>query len=198
MFKTLSGKIALLLSALLISAAGWFFISPLLIDEQVDEALVIFSTPPIGPDARTEAMQEAMAGVAQEPDQTVDEGMAMASEPQVLERGKFRDADSVHRGSGDALLYRLADGSHLLRLENFKVTNGPDLVVYLAKHSDPSSPAQVTSGFLSLGKLKGNIGNQNYLIPAGTDLSEFNSAVIWCELFGVLFSTAPLSDSELL
>lgn len=192
MLKTKSGKIALLLSALVITAAAWFLISPLLIDEQVDEAL-IFAAPPIDPDARKQAMQQVMADMAQKPDRTVEESMTMESQPQVLERGRFRDADSVHRGSGDALLYRLADGSHLLRLEDFKVTNGPDLAVYLVKDADPSSPAQVTSGFLNLGKLKGNVGNQNYVIPAGTDLSEFNSAVIWCELFGVLFSTAPLS-----
>lgn len=193
MLKTTSGKIVLLLSTVVIIVAAWFFISPLLIDQQVDEALVL-AKPAMAPDAREQAMQQAMAEMAQKPDRTVEESMMMESEPQILERGKFHGADSVHRGSGNALLYRLTDGSHLLRLEEFKVTNGPDLAVYLVKHADPANPAQVTSGFLNLGKLKGNVGNQNYVIPAGTDLSEYNSAVIWCELFGVLFSTAPLSD----
>lgn len=194
MYKTKSGKIVVLLGAVVITAAAWFIISPLLIDQHVDEALVV-AAPPMAPEAQNQAMRQIMADAAKEPDRTVKENMMTASEPQVLERGEFHDADSVHRGSGDALLYRLADGSHLLRLEDFKVTNGPDLAVYLVKHADPSNSSQVTSGFLNLGKLKGNVGNQNYVIPAGTDLSEFNSAVIWCELFGVLFSTAPLSDS---
>lgn len=193
MLRTKTGKTAVLLSAAVVTGAAWYLLSPLLIDEQVDEALV-FAAPPMAPEARNQAMQQVMADAAQKPDRTVEEGMMTESEPRVLERGKFHDADSVHRGSGDALLYRLTDGSHLLRLEDFKVTNGPDLAVYLVKHADPSNPGEVTSGFLSLGKLKGNVGNQNYEIPAGTDLSEFNSAVIWCELFGVLFSTAPLSD----
>ncbi|MFT4825078.1 MAG: hypothetical protein ACJAUG_000762 [Halioglobus sp.] len=193
MFKTKLGKVVALLGAVMISASAWFFISPLLIDEHVDEALV-FAGPPTAPEARTKAMQQVMADAAQKPDRTVEDSMMTESELLLLERGDFHDADSVHRGSGNALIYRLADGSHLLRLEDFKVTNGPDLAVYLVKHANPSSSAQVTSGFLNLGKLKGNVGNQNYAIPAGTDLSEFNSAVIWCELFGVLFSTAPLSE----
>jgi hypothetical protein len=204
MFKTITGKTAVLLGVIVIAAAGWFFISPLLIDEQVDEALE-FNTPAVSEltrepaatasatNAGNKSMQKTMADAAQQPDQMVQEPMMMESEPQVLESGKFRDADSVHRGSGNALLYRLPDASHLLRLEEFKVTNGPDLAVYLVKHSDPSNADQVKSGFLNLGKLKGNVGNQNYVIPAGTDLSEYHSAVIWCELFGVLFATAPLS-----
>ena len=50
-------------------------------------------------------------------------------------------------------------------------------------------------GFLKLGKLKGNVGNQNYEIPAGTELNDYRSVVIWCELFDVLFSPAPLKRS---
>ncbi len=204
MLKTNTGKTLVLLGATVIAVAGWFLLSPLLIDKQVDEALEYTASAASAPSRDSVAlpiqgldsqkMQQIMADAAQQPDRTVQESMMMELEPQVLESGKFRDADSAHRGSGNALLYQLPDGSRLLRLEEFKVTNGPDLAVYLVKHSDPSSADQVTSGFLNLGKLKGNVGNQNYMIPEGTDLSEFHSAVIWCELFGVLFATAPLSS----
>ena len=116
-----------------------------------------------------------------------------AQTPELVASGAFKDADDIHKGSGDALLYRLADGSHLLRFENFRTTNGPDLVVYLAAHDAPARAGDVTdTGFLSLGKLKGNVGNQNYRIPANIDVGAYRSAVIWCELFGVLFSPAPL------
>ncbi|MCP4333110.1 MAG: DM13 domain-containing protein, partial [Gammaproteobacteria bacterium] len=47
----------------------------------------------------------------------------------------------------------------------------------------------------SLGKLKGNIGNQNYAVPPGTNIAEYQSVVIWCELFGVLFSPAALTQT---
>ncbi len=82
----------------------------------------------------------------------------------------------------------------MLRLENLNVTNGPDLRVYLVRHPDPASSGDVKdSEFVDLGPLKGNIGNQNYPVPAGTDVSQFASAVVWCRAFGVLFSAAPLA-----
>ena len=69
------------------------------------------------------------------------------------------------------------------------------LVVYLAKHPAPTQASDVTDGgFVRLGKLKGNIGNQNYEIPQGVDVTEYGSVVIWCELFGVLFSPASFTE----
>ncbi|NNL99521.1 MAG: DM13 domain-containing protein [Gammaproteobacteria bacterium] len=122
--------------------------------------------------------------------------MPVDDAPVLLRRGQFSDVDAVHRGSGDALLYALPDGAHLLRLENFRTSNGPDLHVYLARHPMPARAADVEQGYLDLGKLKGNIGNQNYPVPAGTALEEYGSVVIWCQLFGVLFSPAPLADVQ--
>lgn len=204
MLKTKTAKIGLLLASILVAIAAWYLASPLFFDETVDEELVL-TIPAIEMPTRTEVqamsvekrkqvMQQVMAEVANKPDQVVEEDTNAAATPTLLKQGRFRDADAAHRGSGDALFYRMPDGSHLLRLENFKVTNGPDLVVYLAKHPDPGQAGDVTTGFLSLGKLKGNVGNQNYIIPTGADISKFKSAVIWCELFGVLFSPAALID----
>ena len=204
MLKTKTAKMGLLLATIPVAIAAWYLVSPLFIDQTVDEELVL-TTPSIEMPTRSEVqamsaekrdhvMLQVMAGIAKKPDQMVQEDAMITTSPSLLKQGRFRDADAVHRGSGDALFYRLPDGSHLLRLENFKVTNGPDLVVYLAKHPDPGQAADVTTGFLSLGKLKGNVGNQNYVVPAGTDISKYKSAVIWCELFGVLFSPAALMD----
>lgn len=196
-------QIALLIMAVAGGMAAWFFISPIFIDKTVDEPLLLTpietSMPThsefkqMAPEMRQQTMQKIMAEFAAKPDQVMAESMMAEVAPQVLKRGAFRDADAVHYGSGDALLYRLTDGSHVLRLENFKVLNGPSLVVYLAKHHDPTQASDIEQGFLNLGDLKGNVGNQNYIIPAGVDVSEFNSAVIWCELFDVLFSPAALA-----
>ncbi len=110
-----------------------------------------------------------------------------------VKSGNFRNGDSFHKGSGQAVIHRLADGSRLLRLENFKSTNGPDLRVYLASHPAPKESADVKDkGFVDLGGLKGNIGNQNYPIPASADLSKSGSIVIWCRSFSVIFSVASL------
>jgi Trp operon repressor len=94
--------------------------------------------------------------------------------------------DGIHNAEGIAKVIPLQQGSNILRLENFKATNGPDLYVYLG--TDKSA-----SDFVSLGRLKGNIGNQNYDIPGGTDLSKYNTVLIWCKAFSVLFGSAQLT-----
>ena len=116
--------------------------------------------------------------------------------PVPLASGSFRDADSFHRGSGSATIYLLPDGSHLLRLEDFMVTNGPDLRVLLAESGDPMSRDELQSGgYTHLAKLKGNIGNQNYEIPSDIDLEAQNSVIIYCMPFHVIFSVAPLRET---
>ncbi len=114
-------------------------------------------------------------------------GMTLAAQ------GRFRDSDMLHRGSGDAMIYRRADGSLLLRLDNFRVTAGPDLYVYLTRHATPENSKDVKKGFLTVARLKANAGTQDYDLPAGTSLAEFGSVVVYCQVFGVLFSAAPLT-----
>lgn len=107
--------------------------------------------------------------------------------------GAFSDADQLHKGSGNATLVRTAGGIGILRFTDFRVTNGPDLKVWLVKSEDIKSSSDVTnSEWLSLGPLKGNVGDQNYVLPEDTDLSGYGSVVVWCEQFGVLFSAATL------
>ena len=95
-----------------------------------------------------------------------------------------------------ATIYRAPDGSHVLRLEDFNVTNGPDLHVILTPHANPEGRADVSApGYVDLGKIKGNAGNQNYEIPAGVDVASQMTVVIYCQPFHVVFSTASLSSS---
>lgn len=94
--------------------------------------------------------------------------------------------DGFHYVEGVAKVIRLGSGAEILRLENFKATNGPDLYVYL-------SPDKSASDFVNVGRLKGNMGNQNYEIPAGTELSNYNTVLIWCRAFSFLFGSAQLS-----
>jgi hypothetical protein len=82
---------------------------------------------------------------------------------------------------------RLDAGSMILRLENFKATNAPDLYVYLATDNS-------TSDFVNLGRLKGNIRNQNYDIPESTDFSRYDTVLVWCKAFSVLFGSAKLEQ----
>jgi len=111
-----------------------------------------------------------------------------------LAKGAFTDADGFHKGSGTALVARVG-ADRVLRLEEFRVTNGPDLYVYLAAHPQPRSRAEVDQGFVSLGRLKGNMGAQNYSIPSSVRLDAHQSVVIYCRRFHVVFSTATLRPS---
>ena len=95
--------------------------------------------------------------------------------------------DGIHDAQGDAYTIPLEDGSNVLRLENFKSTNGPDLYVYLSTDKNASE-------FVNLGELKANSGNQNYQIPDNVDLEKYNQVLIWCKAFGVLFGNAELSS----
>ena len=120
---------------------------------------------------------------------TVDENMSETAIPAYTEplMGNFVDVgDGFHKVEGIAKVIDLADGRTFLRLENLKATNGPDLYVYLSADKDASD-------IVNLGRLKGNIGNQNYEIPAGTDLSKYNTVLIWCKAFSTLFGSAKLS-----
>ncbi len=63
-----------------------------------------------------------------------------------------------------------------------------------ASSTMPSMRNTVTqAGYLDLGSLKGNIGDQNYDIPVGTDLGKYHAVTIWCMWFSVNFGTAPLT-----
>ena len=111
-----------------------------------------------------------------------------AMQPRTLASGAFGEVDFVHKGSGTARIVE-QDGVRYLRLENFEVTNGPDLFVYLAEGDAPTSAPSSLGGYADLGPLKGNRGNLTYEIAAGTP-ETYTTAVIWCKEFGVLFSFA--------
>jgi len=93
--------------------------------------------------------------------------------------------DGIHNAEGTAKIIPLQDNTNVMRLENLQVTNGPDLYVYLSTDKNAVD-------FVNLGRLKANNGNQNYDIPPGTDLSKYDTALIWCKAFSVLFGSAEL------
>jgi hypothetical protein len=112
-----------------------------------------------------------------------------------LETGVFHG--KVHDTSGRATIYREADGKLVLRLTHFKTSNGPDVHVILIAGKDADDDANfLKSGTerVELGTLKGNEGDQNYDIPAGTDLTKFQTVSIYCERFNANFGAAPLKE----
>ena len=102
-----------------------------------------------------------------------------------------------HRTTGTVRVLRAADGSLVLRLENLDTSSGPDVHVWLS--DAPVKPGKDgwdlfdDGKYLDAGKLKGNKGNQNYPLPAGTDLTAYTSVSVWCDRFNVSFGAAELA-----
>jgi electron transfer DM13 len=126
------------------------------------------------------------------PTTTASAPAASAATSTVLSTGRFRDLE--HHTTGVAKVVRLADRSRYVRFESFRTSSGPDVIVALSSipATEDGWRAYDDGRFLSLGALKGNVGNQNYKIPVSVDLSKYRSVVVWCRRFVVGFGAAPL------
>ena len=125
---------------------------------------------------------------------SVDEAMptaATGSAPQSLESGQFYSI--LHPTAGTATIYQMGDGTRVLRFTNFKTSNGPDVHVYMVAADDAKDIATVEqAGFIDLGVIKGNIGDQNYTLSNDLDLGKYRAVSIWCKRFSVNFGAAAL------
>lgn len=120
------------------------------------------------------------------------EQVADADQKRVVASGMFIHAnpsDPVHYGRGAVTVYE-----DIVHLESdFEVGPGPKFHVYLVPARDITSSSQVDGTmFVDLGRLRAFKGSQNYPVPAGVNLANYGSVVIWCEQFGVLISPATL------
>ena len=151
-----------------VSAFGFYWTS--IRDDKVNEVVVTGVAP---------AQADPAAG----------SGSSAPATPQnvVSARGAF--SGRAHAGSGTATVVKLAAGGTKLTLTDFATDNGPDLRVYLVK--GPVNGEGDVKDPIDLGRLKGNIGNQQYTVPDGTDLAGY-VVVIWCRAFSVNFAQADL------
>ncbi len=163
-------------------AFGFFGIQSAFIDNEVDEAGPVFNSATEDEIVESDEFQEAMEE-AEENRTESDEDMPMPGEIVTLVSGDF-SGNSRYVINGEAVVLNDGTDQRFLRFQNFDSSNGPDLKVYLRAES---------GDFVSLGDLKGNIGDQNYEIPTDVDLDEFSTVEIWCERFGVGFGQAELA-----
>ena len=186
-------------TALVAGAALWYLFRPdaLVISKTVNESFPVAEasapamaeSPGMAHSSMTSesAMTEAHAG------QMVGQ-MADEKEPVKLVTGRFHT--NAHETKGLATIFRLDDGRRVMRLTEFATSNGPDVRVYLVAASDvQKEDAAKRAGVVDLGALKGNIGDQNYDVPAGLDLSKYRAVSIWCRRFSVNFGAAPLAEA---
>jgi hypothetical protein len=154
---------AAVLIGLVVFVLVWFQPQKLWIDERVSEA------PPSG-NAAAPAARSGHVEVA---------------------RGQFVSRE--HETAGVVSVLRLADGSRVARLEGLVTSNGPDLHVYLSSNRAEGPEGAFDDEYVSLGGLKGNLGDQNYVVPTDVDLARFATLVIWCDRFDAAFGAADLT-----
>ncbi|HET7424410.1 MAG TPA: DM13 domain-containing protein [Gemmatimonadales bacterium] len=112
-----------------------------------------------------------------------------------LSAGQFHSV--AHETHGTATIQDVGGGRRVLRLTDFTTSNGPDVRVYLVAAADAADNETVTkAGFVELGRLKGNEGDQNYDVPDDLDLTRYRAVTIWCRRFSVNFATAPLAPAS--
>ncbi len=158
---------------------GWWLASPLFIDKVVNEEPVMAEHETEKDDMKEEEMDSDM----KEDDSSSQDGLTNDTmEKSETYTGSFTGADSSHQAMGIVTV-----SEKNVRLEDFEVTNGPDLYVYLVEEG------QETKEGVSLGKLKGNIGNQNYELPEDKMATDGMKIVIWCKQFNKDFGMAELS-----
>lgn len=196
---------------------NWWLLSPYFVDDVVDESFAVSivdqqttAVDDVGAGSQEAAPSEAASDEATAPDpaptstepappteatvtaEPTDPTVAPPpppSGPVLLGAGQFVGL-AGHSGTGDAGIFQNPDGSLVLRFENFDIENGPDLEVYLVPGSDQTTLAD---GSIALGALKGNVGDQNYELPPGTDLASGGyTALVWCEAFSVEFVGATI------
>jgi hypothetical protein len=110
---------------------------------------------------------------------------AIITETRQTWTGTFVNGVRNYKTSGKAKVFTV-DGTRYIRLENFETTNGPDLFVYLAKEGGKTSEG------IEVSVLKGNIGDQNYVLDSAIDITVYNTVVIWCRAFDRDFGYAKL------
>lgn len=182
------------LAAVLV-AAGLIVFQPwkLVVDEVVDEALPeAAATAPSAPGPAPSSGGDASS--TPEPAATAPSAGAAAT-TRTLATGSFISHE--HSTAGTVRLLALPDGRRVLRLEGLDTSNGPDLKVWITDQKVVDGPAGWPvfddGRYVDLGRLKGNKGNQNYVLPAGTRLDGLRSVSIWCDRFNVSFGAAELS-----
>ncbi|MDP2630019.1 MAG: DM13 domain-containing protein [Candidatus Uhrbacteria bacterium] len=149
---------------------AWYLISPIWRVQELEEVSPLEQVP------ISAQPEEAKQQQVQKTDSIA------SSLPAVIARGAF--VSQAHGVSGSALLIE-QDDARILRFENFETVNGPDLHIYLS--TDTSA-----KDFVDLGVIRATKGNVNYPVASDIDIKKYNTVLIWCVPFRILFSSAQL------
>jgi hypothetical protein len=190
-------RIIAVLVGLVGAGIAYWLISPLFIDKEVIEDIPFVSkNSNIAeqiPDVEIRGDYGSAMMEVRDLGKEMTDTMVSSDEPQEVATGTF--VEVAHEGVGDVKIVTLGENESILRLENLDVLNGPDLRVLLSPSTYIKGKGDL-GDYVELGELKGNKGDQNYAIPSHIDLTKYNSVVIYCKPFGVVFNVASLDRSE--
>ena len=175
-------KIKWLVLLIIVVAAGWYFISPLFNVVEVDDVSPITVVNDDALNHMDEEMKEEFMDQMKEMEDKImvaEEAVPVSS---VLSQGNF--FPFAHGVEGKALLIE-NDDKKILRFEDFETLNGPNLHIYLSASKDDTD-------FVDLGEIKATKGNVNYELDPNIDTEKYNTVLVWCVPFKVLFSYAEL------
>jgi hypothetical protein len=176
--KIIGGVVGL--AALVWLLFGFFGVQALFMDKVVEESVTVVSE---------------IIPVSAETVSAPKDAPAQAPKVTALGAGEFEQGDSTYTISGTAKITE-SNGVRTLSLVDFEVTNGPDLFVYIV--SSPSTDNQTVKQavgdgkFINISALKGNIGNQNYVLPPEVKIDENSVVSIWCRRFFRNFGSAKI------
>jgi Electron transfer DM13 len=120
-----------------------------------------------------------------EGDLTQDKIPVVINQPDLVLKyqGLFAPTSGIN-GSGTVKIY-LEKNQYKLLLENYSISTGPDLKVYLSKSNTPTD-------FVNLGNLN---ASTVYSIPQSVDLKEYKFVLIHCQQYNHLFAVAELTKN---
>ncbi|MBP9728325.1 MAG: DM13 domain-containing protein [Candidatus Moranbacteria bacterium] len=168
-------KVLIILGLVIVLYLAWYGLSPLFMNTVVNDALPVTNEENTTGEAVKEVPNQIMVG---EPDPYDTVPSASVS---VV-------ATASHPATGTVRMVK-SGGQTIIRYEDYKTINGPDLRVYL------STDLEATK-YVDLGAIKGTEGNINYEVPVGIDVSQYRYVLTWCEDFAVLFNSADLSQVQ--
>lgn len=186
---------AVLIVAFLLFRPDKLFVDDV-VDESLAEAFPVSATPSENTTTTTTTttttatpLETTAASEAPTTTTTSTTTTTVPAGPVALGTGAFYGID--HSAEGTATVYEQA-GDFVLRFEeDTDIQNGPDLWVWVLESDsyDGGDPGE----FIELGKIKGNVGGQNYELPAEFDPEVHQFVLIWCKRFSVPFAAAPLT-----
>ena len=160
-------------------AAAILVVAPTLVDKEVNERVVTGTPASQARPTSGDRSEAAPKGGGARPAGNIQ-----------LSGGSFESI--AHSGRGEAAVVELPSGERKLTLTGFETDSGPDLRLYVST----GNPASGDLGdFQDLGALKGNVGNQQYTLPADLNLGRYSTVVVWCRAFSVAFTSAALEKS---